>query len=178
MGNEQENRPQQDEKQLLKIRREKLDELRESGNDPYLITTFEQTHHAKEIRERFEELESTTVRIAGRLMSKRVMGKASFCNVKDASGQKINVAIAGISLQSKREALKDLRDSEDTAREVKAGRAREQAAREAKIGTPKPVAQGDSVSKKDEGPSAAPAAKQQPKGRLGTGVRHYSNDDE
>ena len=98
--------------------------------------------------------------------------------VKDASGQKINVAIAGISLQSKREALKDLRDSEDTAREVKAGRAREQAAREAKIGTPKPVAQGDSVSKKDEGPSAAPAAKQQPKGRLGTGVRHYSNDDE
>ena len=98
--------------------------------------------------------------------------------VKDASGQKINVAMAGISLQSKREALKDLRESEDTARDVKAGRAHEGAAREAKIGTPKPVVQGDSGSKNGGSPSAVPAAKQQPKGRLGTGVRHYSSDDE
>ena len=98
--------------------------------------------------------------------------------VKDASGQKINVAIAGISLQSKREALKDLRDSEDTARDVKAGRAREQAAREAKIGTPKPVAQDNSATTKEKKPAPAPAAKQQPKGRLGTGVRHFSNDED
>ena len=96
--------------------------------------------------------------------------------VKDASGQKINVVVAGISIQSKRDALQDLRESEDTAREVKAGRAREQAAREGKIGTPK-AAQDGSATVNNNNSSAAPAAKQ-PKGRLGTGVRHFSNDDE
>ena len=96
--------------------------------------------------------------------------------VKDASGQKINVVVAGISIQSKRDALQDLRESEDTAREVKAGRAREQAAREGKIGTPK-AAQDGSETVNSKKSSAAPAANQ-PKGRLGTGVRHFSNDDD
>ena len=96
--------------------------------------------------------------------------------VKDASGQKINVVVAGISIQSKRDALQDLRESEDTAREVKAGRAREQAAREGKIGTPK-AAQDGSATVNNNNSSAAPAAKQ-PKGRLGTGVRHFSSDDD
>ncbi len=83
MGNENQ---QQDVHELLKIRREKLAELKACGQDPYQITTFDQTAHASEIRERFEEFEGKTVRIAGRLMSKRIMGKASFCNVKDLSG--------------------------------------------------------------------------------------------
>ena len=96
--------------------------------------------------------------------------------VKDASGQKINVVVAGISIQSKREALQDLRDSEDTAREVKAGRAREQAAREGKIGTPK-AAQDGSATVNGKNGSSAPAVNQ-PKGRLGTGARHFSSDDD
>ncbi len=96
--------------------------------------------------------------------------------VKDASGQKINVVVAGISIQSKREALQDLRESEDTAREVRAGRAREQAAREGKIGTPK-AAQDGSATVNGKNSSSAPAANQ-PKGRLGTGVRHYSSNDD
>ena len=84
-GENQDNRTQ-DMNQLLRIRREKLQELREQGKDPYRITKFDQTAHAEEIRSRYEEFEGKTVQIAGRLMSKRVMGKASFCNVKDLSG--------------------------------------------------------------------------------------------
>lgn len=85
MGNEGKNQ-EQDVNQLLKIRREKLQELKAAGQDPYVITTFDQTEHAAGIREQFESFEGKTVRIAGRLMSKRVMGKASFCNIKDLSG--------------------------------------------------------------------------------------------
>ena len=86
MAGEQQGNREQDMNQLLQIRREKLQELRESGCDPYLITRFDQTAHAKEIRENYERFEGKTVSIAGRLMQKRVMGKASFCNVKDLSG--------------------------------------------------------------------------------------------
>ena len=86
MAGEQQGNREQDMNQLLQIRREKLQELRESGCDPYLITRFDQTAHAKEIRENYESFEGKTVSIAGRLMQKRVMGKASFCNVKDLSG--------------------------------------------------------------------------------------------
>ena len=96
--------------------------------------------------------------------------------VKDASGQKINVVVAGISVQNKREALNDLRESEDTAREVKAGRAQERAAREGKIGTPKKVNSGNATLNGGSATSAKPAAEK--KGRLGTGVRHFSSDDE
>ena len=84
-GENQDNR-NQDMNQLLRIRREKLQELRDQGKDPYRITKFDQTAHAEEIRSRYAEFEGKTVRIAGRLMSKRVMGKASFCNVKDLTG--------------------------------------------------------------------------------------------
>lgn len=71
---------------ILRIRREKLAALCEEGKNPYEITKYDQTHHADEIRNNFEAFEGQQVSIAGRLMSKRVMGKASFCNVQDVSG--------------------------------------------------------------------------------------------
>ncbi len=72
--------------QLLQIRRDKLHALKAAGKDPYQITSFDQDAHARQIRENYDEYEEKTVRIAGRMMSKRVMGKASFCTVKDLSG--------------------------------------------------------------------------------------------
>jgi lysyl-tRNA synthetase class 2 len=77
---------EQDINQLLKVRREKLQELQEAGNDPFEITKYDQTHHSQEIKDKFDELEGQKVSIAGRMMSKRVMGKASFCNVQDLEG--------------------------------------------------------------------------------------------
>ena len=77
---------QQDLNQLLKIRREKLAELQAAGADPFRETRYDVTHHSEEIRENFDALEGQEVSIAGRLMSKRVMGKASFCNVQDLKG--------------------------------------------------------------------------------------------
>ena len=75
-----------DTKQLLKVRREKLAELQANGQNPFEITKYDVTSHSAEIKDNFEKLESQTVRIAGRMMSKRVMGKASFCNVQDLQG--------------------------------------------------------------------------------------------
>ena len=72
--------------EVLKMRREKLAALVEAGEDPFVITKYNQTHHGVEIKNNFEELEGKNVSIAGRMMSKRVMGKASFCNVQDLSG--------------------------------------------------------------------------------------------
>ena len=72
--------------ELLRVRRDKLASLCEEGNDPFKITKYDQTHHAAEIKDNFDALEGKDVSIAGRLMSKRVMGKASFCNVQDLSG--------------------------------------------------------------------------------------------
>ncbi len=69
--------------QLRKVRREKLADLQANGKDPFVITKYDQTHHSLEIKENFEELAGKEVSIAGRMMSKRVMGKASFCNVQD-----------------------------------------------------------------------------------------------
>jgi len=80
------NAPEQDLNKLLKIRREKLAELQETGNDPFLITSFDVTHHSEDIKEGFETLENTEVTVAGRMMSKRVMGKASFCHIQDIKG--------------------------------------------------------------------------------------------
>lgn len=77
---------EQDLNQLLQVRREKLAALQEAGRDPFRITKYEVTHHSTEIKEKYGELEGKTVRIAGRVMSKRVMGKASFCNVQDLPG--------------------------------------------------------------------------------------------
>ena len=76
----------QDVNQLLKIRREKLAELQENGKDPFIITKYDVTHHSQEVKDHFHELEGKTVTIAGRMMSKRVMGKASFCNIQDLKG--------------------------------------------------------------------------------------------
>jgi len=77
---------EQDINQLLKVRREKLATLQEAGKDPFQITKYNVTHHSTDIKEHFDELEGKTVRIAGRMMSKRIMGKASFCNVQDLPG--------------------------------------------------------------------------------------------
>ncbi|MDE6744167.1 MAG: lysine--tRNA ligase [Lachnospiraceae bacterium] len=77
---------EQDIGQLLKVRREKLAALQENGKDPFIITKYDQTHHSTQIKEQFETLEGQRVSIAGRMMSKRVMGKASFCNIQDKKG--------------------------------------------------------------------------------------------
>ena len=88
MAKDQNNQLQQEQdlNQLLKIRREKLAALQQAGRDPFHITKYEVTHHSKEIKDHFDELEGAQVSIAGRLMAKRVMGKASFCNVQDLPG--------------------------------------------------------------------------------------------
>ena len=81
------NQPQeQDLNQILKARREKLAAFQEAGKDPFVITKFDQTHHSQEIKDNYDELEGKTVTIAGRMMFKRVMGKASFCNIQDLQG--------------------------------------------------------------------------------------------
>lgn len=85
--NKQNQQPkEQDINQLLKVRREKLAALQEAGKDPFQITKFDVTHHSMDIKNNFEELEGKKVTVAGRIMSKRVMGKASFCNVQDLKG--------------------------------------------------------------------------------------------
>ena len=76
----------EDLNQLLKVRREKLAALQEAGKDPCVITKCDVTHHSLEIKDRFEEMEGKTVTVAGRMMFKRVMGKASFCNLRDLQG--------------------------------------------------------------------------------------------
>ena len=80
------NGQEQDLGQLLKVRRDKLAELQAKGQDPFRLTKYDVTHHSQEIKDSFEELEGKTVTIAGRMMSKRIMGKASFCNVQDLQG--------------------------------------------------------------------------------------------
>lgn len=90
MAGEQNNQgnqeQQQDIGQLLKVRREKLANLQQAGKDPFQITRYDVTHHSVDIKNDYEQLEGKTVRIAGRIMSKRIMGKASFCNIQDLPG--------------------------------------------------------------------------------------------
>ncbi len=86
MADTQNKQQEQDINQLLKVRREKLAALQEAGRDPFQITKYDVTHHSQEIKDNFDALEGKTVSIAGRVMSKRVMGKASFCNVQDLQG--------------------------------------------------------------------------------------------
>ena len=88
---------EQDIHQLLKVKREKLANLQEAGKDPFQITKYDVTHHSTDIKNNFAELEGKTVRIAGRIMAKRVMGKASFCNVQDLPGN-IQVYVARDSI--------------------------------------------------------------------------------
>ncbi len=82
----EQKKQEQDLNQLLKVRRDKLADLQANGKDPFKIVKFDVTHHSQEIKDHFEELENRTVTIAGRMMSKRVMGKASFCHVQDLEG--------------------------------------------------------------------------------------------
>lgn len=86
MAEQKKQAQEQDINQLLKVRRDKLKELQENGKDPFIITKYDVTHHSQEIKDHFDELEGQTVSIAGRVMSKRVMGKASFCNIQDLPG--------------------------------------------------------------------------------------------
>ncbi len=87
MGEQKNGAPQeQDIKQLLKVRREKLADLQGRGMDPFQITKFDVSCHSQEIKDEFDNLEGKTVTVAGRMMSKRIMGKASFCNIQDLKG--------------------------------------------------------------------------------------------
>ncbi|HIR93699.1 MAG TPA: lysine--tRNA ligase [Candidatus Egerieimonas intestinavium] len=86
MAEQQKKVQEQDVNQLLKVRREKLAELQAKGQDPFVITKYDVEIHSQEIKDRFEELEGKQVSVAGRMMSKRVMGKASFCNLQDLKG--------------------------------------------------------------------------------------------
>ena len=81
--NQQNKNEEKDLNQLLKVRREKLKDLQDNGKDPFQITKFDVTAHSSEIKDNFEQMDGKEVTIAGRMMSKRVMGKASFCNVQD-----------------------------------------------------------------------------------------------
>ena len=83
---EQKKVQEQDMNQLLKVRQEKLQNLQESGKDPFQITKYDVTHHSMEVKANYESLEGKTVTVAGRMMFKRVMGKASFCNIQDLQG--------------------------------------------------------------------------------------------
>ncbi len=79
--------PEVDVNQLMQIRRDKLAKLKEEGNDPFEITKFNRTHTSKQIVENYDELEGKDVTVAGRLMAKRIMGKASFCHIQDGDGK-------------------------------------------------------------------------------------------
>ena len=91
------NAPEQDLNQILKNRREKLKNLQDAGKDPFQITKYDVTHHSEEIKNNYDQLEGKVVSIAGRMMFKRVMGKASFCNVQDLQGS-IQVYVARDSI--------------------------------------------------------------------------------
>lgn len=85
-GNSVNNNEQENLNEILKIRRQKLSELVESGKNPFEITKYDRTHHSLDIKDNFEALEGQSVSVAGRMMSKRIMGKASFCNIQDLKG--------------------------------------------------------------------------------------------
>ena len=85
MENNQEN--EIDLNQLVRVRREKLENLKKDGKDPYKITKFDRTHTSKDIIENYDELEGKDVTIAGRIIAKRIMGKASFCHIQDSQGK-------------------------------------------------------------------------------------------
>lgn len=86
MAEQNNNQNVQDINALLKVRREKLADLQERGKNPFEITKYDVTHHSQEVKDNFEELNGKSVTVAGRIMAKRVMGKASFCNIQDLQG--------------------------------------------------------------------------------------------
>ncbi|MBQ1743248.1 MAG: lysine--tRNA ligase [Oscillospiraceae bacterium] len=85
--NQQNTAPEQDLSEILRVRREKLKTLQDAGLNPFEITTFDVSHHAQEIKDNFDALEGSAVSLGGRLMSKRGMGKVSFCDLQDRSGR-------------------------------------------------------------------------------------------
>ncbi|MBE5922209.1 MAG: lysine--tRNA ligase [Lachnospiraceae bacterium] len=93
---------QQELNSLLQVRRDKLADLQAKGEDPFQITKFDVTHHSQEIKDGYEALQGAKVSIAGRMMSKRVMGKASFCNIQDLQGR-IQVYVARDSINTETE---------------------------------------------------------------------------
>ncbi len=96
-NNESQEMQEQDIHQLLKVRREKLAALQENGKDPFLVTRYGVDSHSKEIKDHYEAMEGQAVSVAGRIMQKRVMGKASFCNIQDLQGN-IQVYVARDSI--------------------------------------------------------------------------------
>ena len=123
MAEQNKNAQEQDLNKLLKVRREKLAELQENGKDPFQIVKYDATHHSQEIKDNFDKLEcghdeegkliredSKLVSIAGRIMLKRVMGKASFCNIQDRDGNiQVYVARNDISKEEPWEEYKDFK---------------------------------------------------------------------
>ena len=84
---EENNNQELDMNQLMAVRREKLEKLKEQGMNPFEITKFNKTHTSKEVKDNYEELEGKDVTVAGRIMAKRIMGKASFCHIQDSEGR-------------------------------------------------------------------------------------------
>ena len=85
---EKQNQEQEvDVNQLMQIRRDKLTKLKEEGKNPFEITKFNRTHTSKQVVDNYEELEGKDVTVAGRIMAKRIMGKASFCHIQDGDGR-------------------------------------------------------------------------------------------
>ena len=93
MGEQKSNQTEQDLNHVLKARRDKLAELQAAGKDPFQITKYDVTAHSMEIKDHYDQWEEKEVSIAGRMMFKRVMGKASFCNLQDLQGR-IQVYVA------------------------------------------------------------------------------------
>ncbi|MCR5826102.1 MAG: lysine--tRNA ligase [Oscillospiraceae bacterium] len=87
MAEEKKTMPAQDISEILKVRREKLKALQDAGRDPFTVTRFDVTHHTQDVRDHFDALEGQAVSVAGRLMSKRGMGKVSFCDLQDKTGR-------------------------------------------------------------------------------------------
>ena len=86
MNENENNEMEQDVNHLIQIRRDKLQELTDNGKNPFEITKYNRTHTSKEVKDNYDELEGKDVSVAGRIMSKRIMGKASFCTIQDSQG--------------------------------------------------------------------------------------------
>ena len=87
MNENENNEIEQDLNHLMQVRREKLEELVKNGKNPFEITKYNRTHTSKNVKDNYEELEGKDVSVAGRIMSKRIMGKASFCTIQDSEGK-------------------------------------------------------------------------------------------
>ena len=87
MNENENNELEQDVNHLIQIRKEKLQELTNNGKNPFEITKYNRTHTSKEVKDNYDDLEGKDVSVAGRIMSKRIMGKASFCTIQDSQGK-------------------------------------------------------------------------------------------